>query len=113
MNLLFGTTWISEDEPCLGLYEINLQSPGSLGFHRYQVIYVMRGDKPAEYREDMGPAVEWAGTDQLRIPGGAVEDGRYHIEETVGRLREMAARIRRDPLFDKQELVGQNNIRLK
>ena len=111
--ILYGTTWIMEDEPCLGLYELHLQSPGSRGFHRYQIIFVMREDKPAEYREDMGLASEWVGTDQFRIPGGAVEGDKYHIEETVGRLRSIASYLRTHALFDKQELIKLDTIRVK
>jgi len=104
-NILYGTTWISEDEPCIGLFEMHLQAPNNSGFHRYQVIYVMRNGKPAEYREDMGLASKFKGVDQLRIPGGAKDEdtGVFHIEETVGRLREIAHYLRTHPPFDKRD----------
>jgi len=103
MKLLYGTTWVDEDEPCLALYEMHLQSPGSRGFHRYQIIHVMRHGKPAEFREDMGLAKNFKGVDQLRIPGGVEEGGRYYVVETVGRLREIADYLRTFPQFDKKD----------
>jgi len=112
VKLLYGTTWIVEDEPCMGLYEINEQSPNSRGFHRYQIIYVMRGDKPAQYRKDMGLAKNFK-ANQLRVPGGARDDitGKFHIEHTVGELRTIADQRRGISLFDKRELFQINNIK--
>jgi hypothetical protein len=104
-KLLYGTHYVSEDEPCLGLYEINMQSPGSKGIHRYQIIYVMRGGKPSEYRKDMGNAKKFK-EDQLRLPGGAYDEttDRYYIEHTVGQLREMANQWRKAPTFQGRPL---------
>lgn len=117
-RILYGTIWIWEDEPCLGLYELNLQSPGSRGFHRYQIIRVIRDDKEAEYREDLGLASNWVGTDQFRIPGGAYENGKFYIEETVGSLRDIANYLRSHKLseivgFSKEEMVKLDHIREK
>ncbi len=110
-KLMYGTTWISEDEKCIGLYEIHEQSPGSRGFHRYQIIHVMRDDHIAEYREDLGPARKFRKFEQFRIPGGAKgEDGKYYIEETVGSLREIANQLRMKPLFDKRELLQLDKV---
>jgi hypothetical protein len=104
-KILFGTHYISEDEPCLGLFEMNLQSPGSKGMHRYQVVYVMRGDKPAEYRKDMGQSKKFK-ADQLRLPGGAFNEieQKYYVEHTVGELREIANHWRAKPTFKDREL---------
>ena len=110
MRLQYGTHYVAEDEPCLGLYEMNLQSPESRGFHRYQIIFVMRGDRPAEYRRDMGLVTK---ADQLRILGGVRDDvtRKFYIEHTVGELREIADQRRMNSLFDKRELVQKNNIK--
>ncbi len=110
-QLLYGTTWIGEDEPCMGLFEINLQSPGSRGFHRYQILKVIRNDEVVEYREDMGLAKKWKGKDQLRILGGVKENGKFYIEETVGRLRLMADQLRGNSGLDKRELAQVDRIR--
>ena len=111
-NVLYGTHWISEDEPCLGLFEMHEQSPDSRGFHRYQIIYVMRGDKPAEYRKDMGSYKKWRGCPQLRILGGANIDGKFYIEETVGRLRDIAD-YERNVKHDYKDIVGVDALRIK
>jgi len=107
-KILYGTHWIAEDEPCLGLFEIHEQSLGSHGFHRYQIIYVMRGDKPAEYRLDMGLVKDhWLDVDSFRIPGGAYneETDKFYVEHTVGELREMAESLRCSKSWDKRELA--------
>lgn len=104
-KILYGTHYISPDEPCLGLMEYNLQSPGSKGIHRYQIIYVMRGDKPAEFRKDMGLAKKFK-AEQLRLPGGAyneIED-KYYVEHTVGELRDMADKWRFSLALREREL---------
>ena len=110
-GILYGTTFIQEDEPCMGLFELSLQSPGSRGFHRYQILQVIRNDEIVEYREDMGLATKWSGKDQLRILGGAKVDGKLYVEETVGTLREVANQLRSKSTFDKLELVKVNRIR--
>ena len=104
-NIICGTSFVSEDEACLGLYEINLQSPGSKGFHRYQILYVMRGDRPAQLRHDMGPAKHFR-ADQIRIPGGFYDEDtdRYYVEHTVGELRQIADYVREHPAFEPADL---------
>jgi len=97
--LIAGTHYILPDEPCYGLYELNFQSPGNKGFHRYQIILVIRGDRLAEYRQDMGLAKKYKG-DQVRIPGGVKDEttGRITIVHTVAELQELAEYIRAMPL---------------
>lgn len=104
---------MSTDEWCLGLCEIEEQSPGSRGFHRYQKIYVMRDGKPAEFRKDMGTIKKWVGIPPFNIPGGAVDkQGHIYIEEKVGNLIEIANQIRGQRL-DMRDRIGIDNIRLK
>ena len=106
MKLVLGATDISDDDPCLGLYELNFKSPDQRSRHRYQIIMVVRNDKPAEYRIDLGLASKFKNIDQFRIPGGVVDDnGQIFIEETVGRLKDIANKMRRKPLFDKMDLA--------
>lgn len=95
-GLALATTHVSNDEPCLYLNEVHLQSPGSRGWRRYQVLIVMRGDRPAEFRTDMGPAERFKDVQPFRIPGGAVDEqtGRFHIEHTVGELVDLANYLR-------------------
>jgi len=109
-RILYGTQYVLLDEPCLGLYEMNLQSPGSRGFRRYQIVHVMRGDKPVEVRKDMGSAKSFK-ADQFRIPGGAMDgSGKFWIEHTVGELVDIADYLRTNPSFDKRELARVNRI---
>ncbi len=108
-----GTDWVRFDEPCLGLFELNYQSPGSRGFRRYQISLVVRDDKIYEYRKDMGKAKKFKGVDQIRIPGGVRDKatGKIAIAHTVGQLMDIADQLRAKPLYDKKELVGANSIR--
>ncbi len=90
------TTAISADEPCLQLSEVNVQSPGSAGLHRYQIYTVVRNDRPAELALDMGPVENWPGAQQLRLCGGVKDEatGRVEILHTVGELHDMAEGLR-------------------
>ena len=111
-KLRYGTHFVLEDEPCLGLFEMNLQSPGNRGWHRYQILYVMRTDHPSEFRRDMGLAKKFK-ANQFRIPGGAWDETtqKYYVEHTVGELVEMANDMREFPSFDIKELVlGTNRL---
>lgn len=98
MKLLYGTHWISEDEPCFGLSEKSMQSPGSRGFHRYQIIRLLRNDNLVEYRKDMGIAKKFK-SDGFAIIGGVYDEinNRFYIEHTVGELVEMAEQMRNEP----------------
>ena len=107
MNLYYGTNVISEDEPCLGLHELNF--PCDKGQHRYQIAIVVRDDKPSEYRLDMGSTKLFKGVDQFRIPGGVIEGKQMFIELSVGELREIAERLREKNVFDKQDHAMDKN----
>lgn len=104
-NLMYGASFVSEDEPCIGLFEMNLQSPGSKGIHRYQIVYVVRDDKPAEYRKDLGSRDEFK-YEEFRIPGGVwdEEHKKFEIVHTVGELRDIADYLRSHKIFDKEDL---------
>lgn len=104
-QLVLGTTVIQYDEPCLGLYEQDEQSPGSRGWRRYQRLFVVRGDRPAEFRRDLGASDTFLVTDpdgvQRRIPGLSIpagfvspQSGRIEALHTVGELIDIADRHR-------------------
>jgi hypothetical protein len=97
-TLALATTTVSYDEPCLYLSELHEQAPGSKGWRRYQVLVVMRGDRPAEFRRDMGPATRFKDKQPFRIPGGAMDEQtkRFHVEHTVGELIDIADYLRED-----------------
>lgn len=91
MNALVPATHaVSMDEMSFGLYEHNLQSPGSKGWRRYQIILVNRGDRIAEFRRDLGPAKDFAAS-PIRIPACVPEPGgRMEPLHTVGELIDIA-----------------------
>jgi len=78
---------------------------------RYQVYVVVRNDKLATYRKDMGATKNFK-TDQIRILGGVIDEvtGKLYIEHTVGELRTIAGQLRAQRGFDKKALVGVNTI---
>ena len=73
-------------EKAISLYEMHLQSPGSKGFHRYQIIRVPRNGVICEWRKDMGLAKNFRGVNQLRIPS--------LMEHTVDELKAIANEMR-------------------
>ena len=107
MRLLYGTHYVTEDEPCLGLREEIRTAPNGKK-HRYQTVWVVRNDKPAEYRRDMGLAEKF-NSDLFWVIGGVIGD-KIYIEETVGSLREHAEDMRRNP-FDKHELTQLDKLK--
>jgi len=86
-----ATITISLDEPAVSLSELNLQAPDSKGWRRYQIIYVVRRDRIAEYREDLGLREAFI-ANEFRIPGGVYDEKTGAIEclHTVGELRDIA-----------------------
>lgn len=101
-SLVLGTSAVSMDEPCYSLKEIIAQSPGSRGFRRYQCIRVVRNDKIAEMRRDLGPARKFA-IDEFVIPGGVVDaNGRIEILHTVGELYDIAESLH-SSVYDRPE----------
>lgn len=67
-TILAATTWVHRGELANGLAEIHLMPPDYRGMQRYQLIWVERDDRIAEFRRRLGPAVEYAGTMQFQIP---------------------------------------------
>lgn len=103
---------VNSDEYALGLKEIVEQSPGSRGFHRYQVIAVVRADSPAEFTVDMGP-VGLHRQDQFAIPCTFTDEhtGKREGLHTVAELQEMANQMRELPPLSWQQ--GPQEIELK
>jgi len=85
-------TTVLGNEKAHAYYEIHEQSPDSSGFHRYRIIYVIRGDRLAEFRQDMGLASNFKGVKQLRIPS--------LMEHTVDELMDMADYLRNETEID-------------
>ena len=104
---------VSPDEPCFMLIEEHQQSPGAKGFHRYQIVTVVRNAQLIEWRCDMGPATNFLGIDQFRIPGGVRDERtrRLYIEHTVGELQDIANTLRQRPqmhtMIPRTDLVAE------
>jgi len=96
MNILPVADKIYGDEKAIALYEMHEQSPGSKGFHRYQIIHVPRNGVICEWRKDMGLAKNFKGIDQLRIPS--------YMEHTVDELKGMANALRASK-FDVKDFL--------
>lgn len=91
------TNTIYGNERAVGLFEIHEQSPNSRGFHRYQIIRVIRDGQIAEFRKDMGLAKKYKGINQIRIPS--------LLEHTVDELMGMADDMRGKPEIDMKQLL--------
>lgn len=107
------TLAVSNDEPCFLLAELNLQSPGSRGWHRYQVLTVVRNDRLAQATVDLGPREQYAAA-EFRVLGGVQDEvtGKIDILCTVGELRDLADVQRSgglpvpDHLLEPSDLLG-------
>ncbi len=93
---------ITGNEKAMGLYEIHEQSPNSQGFHRYQIIHVIRDGRIAEFRKDMGLASNFKGVKQLRIPS--------YMEHTVDELMGLADELRYEHEIDYMDLLQLDKV---
>jgi len=104
-SIIPATSYVLKDEKAIWLAELHKQSSGYKGFHRYQVITVVRDDAPAQFWRDMGPVSKWKDTDPFIIPS--------LMEHTVAELQEMARQQRSEKSpFDKRELAKVDKIRV-
>ena len=96
--LTIGVKAVQYDEPALRLEEVNIQSPGSRGWHRYQIIHVMRDGMLAEFRTDLGRRGKFK-ADQFRIPAAVKsrKTGKITSLHTVGELCDIADWMRSRP----------------
>lgn len=102
-----GTTYAEGDEFTLGLTEVNKVSPHDHRWHRYQIIRVVRDDRPADFTRDMGLKDGYLGIGQIAIIGGVIDALTGHMElfHTVDELKDIAQQLREKPAFDTRELV--------
>ena len=110
-------TTVSPDEKAYALIEVVMTPYAFLkggrkgkpkswsGLHRFQVIYVARGDRLAEYHRDMGDAVLYD-YGPLRIPS--------LWEHSVGELQDIADHVRasgRETRNLSAELLGESTLK--
>lgn len=94
---------VTGDEKAFGLTEIDEQSPGNKGLHRYQLVYVVRDGKEAEFRRDMGEAKNFRGVKYLIIPS--------LLELTVDELFDLADELRGTSKIDIKDWLELDNFR--
>jgi hypothetical protein len=109
-SLQEGTFTLLDDEPAFCLTELAHNRPDFRGFHRYQIIYVPRGEKLSEHWRDLGPAGDFS-AGPFRVPGGVIDStGRIEILHTVAELKEIADQLRIHPArvseYEPTDLVG-------
>ena len=105
MAITVATNTILGNEKAIGLVETIQQSPGNKGFHRYQLIYVNRDGKQAEYRRDMGSEKQWKGVKLLNIPG--------LLEHTVDELINLADELRNESKIDIKDFLRLDKMNLR
>ena len=89
------TLQVSPTEPCFRLSEINLQA--GHGWHRYQILTVVRADRLARHHVDLGPR-ELFPCEEFHLIGGFItDDGKIEIVHTVDELRDTALQLRARP----------------
>lgn len=101
MKIRYGTHFVSEDEPCLAIYETSKWSAEHGENRRYQTVHVIRDGHPAEFVRDMGSSKNFK-AGPIWVVGGVIGD-KIYIEETVGSLREHAEDMRLHTGMDMQE----------
>ena len=83
-DLTDQTEYVLPGEKALGLQEVELLSPNGKDIHRYQIVYVVRNDKPAKYVTDLGSNLLFPNP-----PLNIIDDG-----GTVAELMDMATDAR-------------------
>ena len=92
--VLAGTGYVDPSEPGFLISELNLKTPDSRFWHRFQIVKVVRGDSIVEWYNDLGDeSLFTAG--QFNILGGWIDDrgvgASYH---SVDELMKMADEMR-------------------
>ena len=114
-QLVTGAVDVQRDEPAFALVEVNLQPPDSSGWRRYQIIYVIRNDRLAEYREDLGPRANFT-AEAFRIPGGVwdADTRRIEIVHSVAELKDIAENVRLGPIvapeIQPRDIIGEHDL---
>jgi len=103
-----ATESVSNDDPALSLMEVDYVRPDGKGWHRYEIINVMQGDKKVRFMRDMGPREAFPAYGTRIISGGTRNyngDVRYWSEETVGYIRDSANDLRKHDMAKEMNVV--------
>ncbi len=92
--IMLATAAVRRDEPVFILAEINKHKNGTNEVHRYQIMYVKRGDQLAEWWDDLGVATS---SPPFRIY--------VEWEHTVAELLDMADALRNDDTEQRLEEI--------
>ncbi len=103
-KIVLATLEVNVNEKAYSLQEFHEQSLGSKGFHRYRVIMVNRGDRLAEYREDMGLAKNFKGIRQFNIPS--------LWEHSIAELLDLADTLRNETFIDIKDWLELDQMKL-
>ena len=105
-ELVTATVSVNDDEKAWAYLEVEEQSPGSHGFHRYRIIYVNRNGNIAEYRDDMGEAKNFKGAKKaIHIPSV--------WEHSVAELIDIADYLRWETQIDIHDWLEIDDMKLK
>ncbi len=103
-KIVLATLEVNVNEKAYSLQEFHEQSPDFSGFHRYRVIMVNRGDRLAEYREDMGLAKNFKGIRQFNIPS--------LWEHSIAELLDLADTLRNETFIDIKDWLELDRMKL-
>lgn len=87
------TNEVWSDEPAAALIEFDLARKDGKGYHRYQQIHVVRGERLAEFTYDLGPSGNFTANGFV-INGCGSKDADPRDWETVDSIRDYADEIR-------------------
>jgi len=97
-ELVVATQSVNDNEKAWAYLEVEEQSPGSHGFHRYQILYVNRDGNMAEYRKDMGGAKNFVGAKKIiHIPSVWLH--------SVAELIDLAGELRWESSIDVKDFL--------
>ncbi len=94
LGIVNMTQAVDPNEKVWRFFETTKQSPGSRGFHRYELISVNRNGELAVFERDMGPASSFKGAKQLWQMYGPF------WEHSVEECRALATQHRYETYFD-------------
>jgi len=99
---------VRSDEPAWQLEERTVHIPFSNLVRRHQFITVARNDRLVVWKDDLGDASLFPHARPIFIRGGFVDtNGRGHVYETVGTLREIAEGIRNRTKAEWDAIYGE------